>query len=36
VEVDVMVRKRWDAGIKGFFEGLKVYVETGRGPSGKA
>ena len=32
----VMVRKKWDAGIKGFFAGLKVYVETGRGPSGKA
>jgi ligand-binding SRPBCC domain-containing protein len=32
----VAVRKKWDAGIKGFFEGLKVYVETGRGPSGKA
>ena len=32
----VIVRKKWDAGIKGFFNGLKVYVETGRGPSGKA
>ena len=31
----VMVRKNWDAGIKGFFDGLKVYVETGRGPSDK-
>jgi ligand-binding SRPBCC domain-containing protein len=25
----LMVRKKWDAGIKGFFEGLKRYVETG-------
>lgn len=31
----VMVRKKWDAGIKGFFDGLKVYVETGRGKSDK-
>ena len=29
----VMVRKKWDAGIKGFFAGLKHYVETGRRPS---
>ena len=29
----IMVRKKWDAGIKGFFAGLKHYVETGRGPS---
>lgn len=28
----VMVRRKWDAGIKGFFDGLKAYVETGRGP----
>jgi len=26
----VMVRKKWDAGIKSFFEGLKHYVETGQ------
>jgi ligand-binding SRPBCC domain-containing protein len=32
----MMVRKKWDAGIKGFFDGLKVYVETGRGPSDNA
>jgi ligand-binding SRPBCC domain-containing protein len=32
----VMVRKKWDAGIKSFFDGLKVFVETGRGPSDKA
>jgi len=25
----MMVRKKWDAGIKGFFAGLKQYVETG-------
>jgi ligand-binding SRPBCC domain-containing protein len=31
----MMVRKKWDAGIKGFFAGLKHYVETGRRPSGK-
>lgn len=31
----VMVRRRWNAGIKGFFDGLKAYVETGRGPSDK-
>jgi hypothetical protein len=24
----VMVRRKWDAGIKGFFVGLKRYVET--------
>ena len=29
----MMVRKKWDAGIKGFFAGLKHYVETGRRPS---
>ena len=28
----IMVRKKWDAGIKGFFAGLKHYVETGRRP----
>jgi hypothetical protein len=34
--MDVMlVRRKWDAGIKGFFAGLKKYVETGEGPSGK-
>ena len=32
----VVVRKKWDAGIKGFFDGLKLYVETGRRPAGKA
>jgi ligand-binding SRPBCC domain-containing protein len=26
----MMVRKKWDAGIKGFFAGLKRYVETGK------
>jgi ligand-binding SRPBCC domain-containing protein len=26
----VMVRRKWNAGIKGFFAGLKRYVETGR------
>lgn len=31
----IMVRKKWDAGIKGFFAGLKHYVETGRRPSAK-
>src|SRR5437764_1014105 len=31
----LMVRKRWDAGIKGFFAGLKHYVEAGRPPSEK-
>ena len=31
----IMVRKKWDAGIKGFFAGLKHYVETGRRPSTK-
>ena len=31
----MMVRKKWDAGIKGFFAGLKHYVETGRRPSAK-
>ena len=31
----MMVRKKWDAGVKGFFAGLKDYVETGRQPSGK-
>ena len=31
----MMVRKKWDAGIKGFFAGLKDYVETGRRTSGK-
>ena len=32
----VMVRRKWDAGIKGFFTGLKHYVETGSPPPGKA
>ena len=31
----IMIRKKWDAGIKGFFAGLKHYVETGERPSGK-
>jgi len=31
----MMVRKKWDAGVKGFFAGLKHYVETGQRPSGK-
>ncbi len=31
----VLVRRKWDAGIKGFFAGLKHYVETGNRPSGK-
>lgn len=30
-----IVRKKWDAGIKGFFAGLKHYVETGQRPPGK-
>lgn len=31
----MMVRKKWEAGVKGFFAGLKHYVETGRCPPGK-
>ncbi len=31
----MMVRKKWDAGVKGFFAGLKHYVETGQRPAGK-
>ena len=31
----MMVRKKWNAGIKGFFAGLKHYVETGRRSPGK-
>jgi ligand-binding SRPBCC domain-containing protein len=31
----MMVRRKWDAGIKGFFSGLKHYVETGDRPRGK-
>ena len=31
----LMVRKKWDEGIKGFFTGLKQYVETGRASSEK-
>jgi ligand-binding SRPBCC domain-containing protein len=31
----MMVRKKWDAGIKGFFAGLKHYVETEQRTSGK-
>jgi hypothetical protein len=30
------VRKKWNDGIKGFFDGLNVYVETGRVRSEKA
>ncbi len=29
----VMVRRKWDAGIKSFFAGLKKHVETGGRPS---
>jgi hypothetical protein len=32
----VMVRKKWDAGIKSFFAGLKQYVEAGDRPSSEA
>ncbi len=32
----LMVRNKWDAGIKGFFAGLKHFVETGQRPPGKA
>jgi ligand-binding SRPBCC domain-containing protein len=32
----VMVRSKWDAGIKSFFVGLKYFVETGQRPSGKS
>ena len=32
----LMVRRRWDAGIKGFFSGLKSYVERSSGPTAKA
>ena len=32
----LLVRKKWNAGIRGFFDGLKAYVESGRGRSGKA
>jgi ligand-binding SRPBCC domain-containing protein len=31
----LMVRSKWDAGVKGFFAGLKHFVETGQRPSGK-
>ena len=31
----MVVRKRWDDGIRGFFRGLKHYVETGERPPGK-
>ena len=31
----MMVRRKWNAGIRGFFDGLKLYVETGRSTSGK-
>jgi ligand-binding SRPBCC domain-containing protein len=31
----MMVRRKWDAGIKGFFAGLKHYVATGQRPPGK-
>jgi len=26
----LMVRKKWDAGVKSFFAGLKAYAEIGR------
>jgi hypothetical protein len=32
----MMVRKKWDAGIKSFFAGLKQHVETGGSPSSEA
>jgi hypothetical protein len=32
----VMVQEQWRDGITGVFDGPKVYVETGRGPSEKA
>jgi len=32
----LLLRRRWNAGIQGFFAGLKHYVETGRRPPGKA
>jgi ligand-binding SRPBCC domain-containing protein len=32
----VIVRKKWKAGIKGFFDGLKAYVETGQSAPDKA
>ncbi len=31
----VMVRKKWDAGIKGFFGGLKGYVESNEHPAAR-
>ena len=31
----MMVRKKCDSGIEGFFAGLKHFVETGQRPSGK-
>jgi uncharacterized protein YndB with AHSA1/START domain len=31
----LMVRRKWDAGIKGFFAGLKQYVESVRPSSGE-
>jgi hypothetical protein len=31
----MMVRRKWAAGIKEFFAGLKHYVETGQRPLGK-
>ena len=31
----MMVRKKWDAGIKGFFGGLKQYVESGQHASSR-
>jgi ligand-binding SRPBCC domain-containing protein len=31
----VLVRKKWNAGIKDFLDGLKVYVESGHGPPDK-
>jgi ligand-binding SRPBCC domain-containing protein len=31
----LLLRRKWDSGIKGFFAGLKHYVETGERPPGK-
>ncbi len=32
----LLVRRKWNAGVKGFLAGLKHYVETGQRPPGKA
>jgi len=31
----LVVRKKWDAGIRGFFSGLKKYVESGGQSAGE-